>query len=302
MTSTTGGNDDAHVEALSSTSLASLTATPQAIGAFGQTVIHWDATAPALVRLQLNGLPVAHTGSRQCQPRVDTAYRLEAHAGTARKSLGAVMVRVDTATCAPVLSSFDDPRAMLLRFVKDQILNADASLYIPMHSVAGPFGSEHLVPFEPEIVFTPGRMRFVIHLSSQTSNAPDPAIEITIEMGLDIDPLDGSLKGFDPVFRGTVDEPWIIDLVPVYGLIVTLSAGEAQAKLPMQFQALVDAIPALVSLVYPIDSTIERYQTVSIAGDPADPPIRLVACAKPPRRRVTGVGTAGVLTEGQGGG
>ena len=200
-------------------------------------------------------------------------------------------------TCAPVESSFSDPRAELLSLVKNLALNSDHSLYIPTHVVStGLFGASHSVPFEPELTFTPGRMRFVLHLSSRVDNAPDPAIEITIEIGLQIDAVDGSLKGFEPIFHGTIDEPWIIDLVPIYGLIVTLKAGEAQSKLPLQFKPLVDVIPALVALVYPIDLAVKRYQTVAIPGDPADPAIRLVACAKP-RLHIGAVGGATGLSQ-----
>jgi hypothetical protein len=274
------GNNDTYLEILGDVELQSFTATPPTIGPFGSSVLRWVVTGPAKgFTVKLDGATVNRSASRTVEPRVTTPYRLNAHAGPYDESLAILSVIVDTSTCSVVDSSFPDPRGELLNLVKNLVLNSDSSLYIPERAILGPFGEMTFVPLQPSLSFQPGRMRIVLHLSKHVP-APDPAIDVTIECGLLVDVNDGSITTWDPTITGTVSEPWYVDLLPIYGLIVSLKAGSAQDSIPLQFQPVVDVIPDLVSLIYPIDLDKQRYQAVTIPGDPADPPIRLIACPK----------------------
>ena len=90
-------------------------------------------------------------------------------------------------------------------------------------------------------------MPFDFHLSKHVNNVPDQRIDVVIECGLRIESATGALQTTGSSIQGKVSEPWVLDLVPVVGLIVSIDTGEARAKLSMQFQPLTDDLPGLVN-------------------------------------------------------
>ncbi len=142
-------------------------------------------------------------------------------------------------------------------------------------------------------------MRIVMHLTKSVADVPDPRIDVVIECGLQIDQDTGALQAINPSVQGSVNEPWWVDLVPALGIIVSIGAGDAQQKLPMQFQPLIDGISGFLSLIFPIDTSRQRYQRVSIPGDPASPFVQLVACSKPLDTHLTDLGNVTAVTGAQ---
>jgi hypothetical protein len=140
-------------------------------------------------------------------------------------------VRVDTTSCAVVTSSFG---------------HSDANLYIPPLQSARRLG-EPPISFEPTLRSFPSYVPFDFHLSKHVNNVPDQRIDVVIECGLRIESATGALQTTGSSIQGKVSEPWVLDLVPVVGLIVSIDTGEARAKLSMQFQPLTDDLPGLVN-------------------------------------------------------
>ncbi|QXQ05701.1 hypothetical protein KX816_15995 [Sphingosinicellaceae bacterium] len=275
-------NQDHTADILDDVVLDHFTATSPAIGPFGETTLSWSVSGPAGFHVQLNEIDVERSGSQVVKPPVTEAYRLSARAGQGRRSLSTLSIHVDTSTCAVVQPSFNDGPGEMLKLLVDQVLAADTSLSIAQRVVLGPFGQQHLEPRQPTISFDLGVMTIELHLKkNHVADAPDPDIDVTIKTGLRLDPETGALETVNATVTGEIDQPWWIDLVPVYGLIVSIKTGEAETRLPMQFAPVIAAIPQLVGFVYAIDASRQRYQTVDIPGGDANPAIRLVACAKP---------------------
>ena len=291
----TQSTQDDNIDQLEDVSLGHFTATPAAIGPFGSSELSWSVTGTGTFRVMLDSTQVGRSGKQTVRPTSTTTYRLEARAGTAIKTLGTVTLRVDTSSCALVQSSFNDPRAELLTFVKNAVLGSDPTLSIPPPDVP-PLRRGPPISHEPTIELHPGYMRIVMHLTKSVADVPDPRIDVVIECGLQVDQDTGALQAISPSVQGSVNEPWFLDLVPALGIIVSIGAGEAQQKLPMQFQPLINAIPQFLLLIFPIDASRQRYQRVSIPGDPANPFVQLVACAKPLDTHLPNVGNVTATT------
>ena len=122
-------------------------------------------------------------------------------------------------------------------------------------------------------------MHVASHLESHVDHLA-PNVDVNIDTGFAIDE-NGALQAVNTHISGKVSDTWLLDLVPVYGLIVSLNEGENQAKLGIDFAPIVQALPTFVEFCYWIDPTMQRYQTVVIPGDPAASPFLIVACAKP---------------------
>jgi hypothetical protein len=60
---------------------------------------------------------------------------------------------------------------------------------------------------------------FDFHLSKHVNNVPDQRIDVVIECGLRIESATGALQTTGSSIQGKVSEPWVLDLVPVVGLI-----------------------------------------------------------------------------------
>jgi hypothetical protein len=288
---------DNNIDQLETAALGHFTATPAAIGPFGNSELSWSVTGTGAFRVELNGTQVGRSGKQTVRPMVTTPYRLEAHAGTAVKTLATVTLQVDTSSCALVQSSFTDPRAEFLTFVTNAVLGSDPTLSIPPPDPSRNRGQP--ITHEPTIELHPGYMRIVMHLTKSVADVPDPRIDVVIECGLQIDQDTGALQAINPSVQGSVNEPWWVDLVPALGIIVSIGAGDAQQKLPMQFQPLIDGISGFLSLIFPIDTSRQRYQRVSIPGDPASPFVQLVACSKPLDTHLTDLGNVTAVTGAQ---
>lgn len=287
-----GNNEEQEAAILEQVKFGHFTATPIAIGPFGKTALSWAVTGPSGFNVQLNGATVARSGGQTVEPRVNTGYTLSAKAGNGVRTLGSVSVKVDTTTCAVVQPGLDTQKFMLTA-IQNAVLDANKSLSVATETVRGANGLPTLVPTPWTMNFSPGSMHIKIHLLAHVDHL-SPSVDVAIDLGLVLDDL-GDIQTFSPMISGTVSDSWLLDLVPVLGLIVSLKDGAATDKIPMEFQPVVNAIPALVKLIYPIDPSKQQYQTIAIPGDPASPPLKIVACAKP---LTVAVGSSVLATSG----
>jgi hypothetical protein len=144
--------------------------------------------------------------------------------------LGSVTVRVDTTSCAVVTSSFG---------------HSDANLYIPpLQSARRAWRAADLIRADVKVLSELCALRF------PSVEACEQRARSAYRRGYRMrsaESATGALQTTGSSIQGKVSEPWVLDLVPVVGLIVSIDTGEARAKLSMQFQPLTDDLPGLVN-------------------------------------------------------
>ncbi len=269
------------INTLSRVTLVSFSALPSSIGPFGQSTLRWHVSGPAAgFRVTLNGTQVPRSGEETVLPFVTVTYVLNVNAGPYYRNLGSVDVKVNTAGCGIISQPTQAIGTQLSTFVHNAVLDADNTLYFRTHTVATGTGQTESITYAPEVMFRPGRIQIVLHLGKKVPDFPDPSIDLTIELGLAVS--DGMLVAVDPTVSGDVSEPWYAYLAPGAFPILYIIVDDAQDKLTMDFQSLVQALPEFISLLYIADSGL-RYQTVSIQGQPTTEPIQITACPSPPQ-------------------
>jgi len=273
-----GNNSTAGTSILEEAKLDFFTANPPAIGPFGKSILSWSVTGPSGFDVLLNGQQVSRVGHMEVEPRITTPYNLEVNHELERRSLGTLSVHVDVSTCVIVTSDLK-PRPTILQGILALVLQKNPSLTIPLRPVIGTDGQRTEEPVPQELSFSLGTMHVVLHLEAHIDHLA-PNVDVNIDTGFAIDE-NGALQAVNTHISGKVSDTWLLDLVPVLGLIVSLKEGAAQAKLAIDFAPVVQALPTLVGFCYQLDQKTQRFQTVVIPGDPAASPFLIVACAKP---------------------
>lgn len=274
-----GNNSTAGTTILEKAKLDFFTATPAAIGPFGKSILSWSVTGPAGFGVLLNRQQVSGVGHMEVEPRITTPYNLEVNHELERRSLGTVSVHVDVSTCGVVHMAGHSPRQTILQSILALVLQKNPSLTIPLRPVIGTDGQRTEEPVPQELSFSVGTMHVVLHLEAHVDHLA-PNVDVNIDTGFAIDE-NGVLQAVNTHISGKVSDTWLLDLVPVLGLIVSLKEGAAQAKLAIDFAPVVQALPTFVEFCYWVDPKKQRFQTVAIPGDPAASPFLIVACAKP---------------------
>jgi len=271
-----GSIDQSALNTLAQVKLQQLVATPTQIGPFGESIVRWTVSGPSTgFTIMLNGVAVELAGSQLVQPLVSTAYTLAARAGAYTRTLGFVSVQVDLDGCQVIPQPSGDVHTLLSDFIRGAVLNADSSLYFREYQVTVN-GVTTVETYTPEITFLLGLMQIVLHLGKNVPDFPDPSIDVTIVMGLEI--VNGILQASGSVATGTVSEPWWAYALPGAVIWLGIQVSDAQDALPVDFAPLVAGIPMFAALaLYPAGAGME-YQNIVINADPTDQPIQLTAC------------------------
>jgi hypothetical protein len=256
------------------------TASPAAIGPFGKSTLSWSVSGPSDFGVLLNGQQVSRAGHMEVEPRVTTPYRLEVNYELERRTLETLSIEVDVSTCAIVPMARNlGPSQTVIPGVLALVLNNQPTLTIPTQRVVGANGEWTDEPVPQELSFSLGTMHIALHLEGHAHHLA-PNVDINIDTGFTVDE-NGALQTVNTQISGKVSDTWLLDLVPVYGLIVSLNEGAQDTKFAIELAPVVQALPTFVELSYSIDPKTQRYQTVVIPGDPAPSPFLIVACAKP---------------------
>jgi hypothetical protein len=106
------------LEALQQVEVESFTATPATIVPFGQSELRWRVKAPTSVKLELDGRPVARTGSKLVRPSTTRSFSLVARASTLSSVLAQRTVTVNLDVCALITIPEADVQATLLGVIE----------------------------------------------------------------------------------------------------------------------------------------------------------------------------------------
>lgn len=229
-----GGPDDDFVELLDKVSLNHFHAKPTAILPFGASVLSWSVSAPAAVRVKLNGLTVTKSGEQVVQPAATTSYRLSAHAGQASRTLGTVQVAVDQTNCESW--ELNNPRATIESPIKAAINNDDELYFSTTLGLPGIIVS-----------FSPGRIRLRLRLRKEVDYFPDPSIFIDASFGLTV--RHGDLEPIGEQVSANASVPWYAwgypGAVPALGIALSMAEGSAKKKMHDTIQSLAQLLTAV---------------------------------------------------------
>jgi hypothetical protein len=168
MAQVTNGDGQGGIDVLSDVELLSFTALPDQIGSFGASQLAWEVQGPQTgFHVTLNGVTVARVGGEIVQPQTTTSYHLNAVSAGVTKGLRTITIRVDDTGCE-INSPFVNPQATIRGFLNSQI-DARKDLYFKAGT---------------EVIFSPGKIQFKLHLGKSSSGYPDPSIEIDASLGL----------------------------------------------------------------------------------------------------------------------
>lgn len=228
--------DDPPPDLLGEVTLKRFEATPRSLRPFQTSVLRWQVDAPTGVSIKLNGATVAKSGSKSVQPSASQMFRLYAHVGRFSKFLGAVTVNVDVSQCASRDSTIVDE---LLNLVLSRKVEESDEVYFRIVAVNGPDGRPRYMPSRPQILVSPGRIRFKLKLAGKVDNFPDPDIDIDASFGLAVvpssNPVASLSAGTQIVPTGVevsvkVSFPWWAYLIPGAALGLPIAAGMAQDR------------------------------------------------------------------------
>lgn len=229
-----GGTDDDFVDMLDKVSLKHFHAKPTAILPFGASVLSWSVSAPAAVRVKLNGLSVAKTGEQVVQPAATTSYRLSAHAGQASRTLGTVQVAVDQANCETW--ELNNPRSTIEAPIKAAI-NNDDELYF-----SSILGLPSLI-----VSFSPGRIRLRLRLKKSLDYFPNPSISIDASFGLTV--RHGKLEPIGEQISFSISVPWYAwgypGAVPALAIAMDMARESGTKKMHETIQNLAQLLTAV---------------------------------------------------------
>jgi hypothetical protein len=243
-------NGDGAVDILSDVELVSFTATPDHIGSFGASQLAWNVEGPKTgFHVTLNGATVARVSGEIVQPQTTTSYRLSAVSAGVTKSLRTLTVQVDNSGCE--INSLFNPKVTITGFLNSQI-EARKDLYFNA---------------DTEVIFSPGTIRFKLHLGKSLSGTPDPSIEIDASLGLAV--VQGHIISIVQNINTDVSFPWYVS--GIFGLIVELELLRSNANADAQnsAQELVTGIGSLIDFlaVFSNPTLIKRNVRIGVDED-----------------------------------
>ena len=220
---------DRALECLAEVELESFTANPTTLEPFGgAATLAWSAQRPsgcAGLAFRLNGVSVPPSGSRQVQPSVTTAFRLEAAMFTLRRTLGTVTVAVDTGGCfAGVV-----PESAIRSQVQGVVTAfAAESARIDERAPAG-------VEVEPAGIVM--RLRFEINID----NFVDPNLDV--DCTIQLQAANGDVVPTYRSFSVDVDWPWWVTglSLGISKIVEEVIEDQIQGRLRAQLLEAVDA-------------------------------------------------------------
>jgi hypothetical protein len=243
--------------ALAKVKLDHFTTEPSTIEPFTGTKISWEVAVPdeaeVPVDLDIDGTPVAASGTFQVAPKSTTSYRLRARALNHSKDLATVTAELDTTAC---FAQTDEPVWPITQVVKYQITTD------PMGQPTGLyFRSAPIVSIKDDRMFV--TLRLKQHATKWYS--PDPSIDIDASFKLDVieiprQGLGGGLLAditalqhhfhqlapADEKIEVDVSVPWYVWLIPgaMIGLPIALSMAEdkSRAKTTKMIAEIVEAL------------------------------------------------------------
>ncbi|MEU6324968.1 hypothetical protein [Streptomyces sp. NPDC047009] len=250
MAQVTNDNGDGGVDVLSEVELVSFTASPDHIGAFGASQLSWTVQGPqGGWHVTLNDSNVTRVGGEIVQPQTTTNYRLSALSGGVTKHLRTITVRVDDAGCE--IASILNPQVFITGALNAQI-EARNDLYFNAPT---------------EVLFSPGTIRFKLHLGKRIPRIPDPSVEIDASFGLTIS--QGHITSAVQEINTNVGLPWY--LTAIFGSIADLEIliSNANAEAQNSAQRLITGIGQLidVSAVFSSPTLVKRNVRVGVDDD-----------------------------------
>jgi hypothetical protein len=244
----TNGDGSGGVDVLSDVELVSFNATPDHIGAFGASQLAWKVEGPQTgFHVTLNGATVTRAGGEIVQPQATTSYHLSAVSAGVTKALRTLTVQVSDAGCE--INSLFNPQVTIMGFLNAQI-EATSSIYFNA---------------DTEVMFSPGTIRFKLHLGKRLSHSPDPSIEIDVSLGLAV--ANGHISSVVQSIYADVSLPWYV--MAVYGALaeVQLQLSNANADAQRSAQELAAGIGSLIEFIsVPSNQTLVK-RSVRIGVD-----------------------------------
>jgi hypothetical protein len=267
------GPDDTGADILGEVQLISFKAQPASIGPFGASVLSWEVEGPPGFQLKLRGQGVPKTGDMVVQPAATTSFALSAHARQASRTLGHVVVNVDTSGCEtfePLLN----PKQTIKGTLKVGVDN-DPDVYFRIDPSTIGFGKTPQ-PWLPIVKFAPGRISFSLRLSKHQDWFPDPSVDIDASFGLTV--TDGELVAIGEQVSVSVDVPFWAWAIPgaIPGLAIALDGGRERAR-----ESAHNSVQGLVQLMnfLTVPSKGKRSRTVRIDdGNNGAGVIEVTAC------------------------
>jgi hypothetical protein len=246
--------------ALDDVELVSFKANPEVIGPFGASTLSWEVKGPPTgFHVELNNANVARKGQKLVQPQSNTTYRLRAVGGGSSVSLGTVTVHVNMAACET--NSLFNPHVTIRGMINSQI-QQQKDLYFKD---------------ETEVIFTPGTIRFKLHLGKRINNFPDATVEIDASLGLRIE--QGHVVSFAKGIKVDISVPWYAWLIPgaAFGLALAIAMGEDSAR--TSTQKLIDGIGQLIDFVavFPTPNLVKHSVRIGVTED-EQPLLDVTAC------------------------
>lgn len=233
----TNGGDSGGIDILSDVALVSFNATPDHIGSFGASQLAWAVTGPQTGwHVTLNGTSVARASGEIVQPQTTTSYHLNAVAVGVTKSLGTINVHVDDSGCetAPILNPHIPIAALL-----NAEIEARKDLYFNDNT---------------EVIFSPGTIRFKLHLGKHVPRIADPSVEIDASLGLAVD--QGHIVSIVQNIDATVSLPWYESWLANASSQVALLLANGTADARNAAQEMITGIGTLVDLLAVFSSNI----------------------------------------------
>jgi hypothetical protein len=209
------------LEALQQVELESFTATPATIGPFGQSELRWRVSAPASVKLELDGRPVPRIGSRIVRPATTRTFRLVARASTLSSDVGQVTVVVNLDACILINIPEADVQDKLLKVVI-KLMAEDKNL-----------GNRSL----PFVDVTPAGIVMKLRFEIEVEHSRNPDFNVDALIGLAVDG-DG-IRAFFLQFSAELDFSFFEDALNIAidatlgtlvgGPFIHLAAAEAES-------------------------------------------------------------------------
>ena len=271
-------NSPPGIEVLSDVELVSFKANPASIGPFGASTLAWEVKGPqAGFHVELGTTNVPRKGHKIVQPQSTTTFRLKAVAAGAVKSLGSLTVAVNTASCETI--SLFNPHVTIRGFIDSQI-EQKKDLYIKD---------------DTEVIFSPGTIRFKLHLGKNVPNFPDANVEIDASFGLKVE--EGHVVSFEKTIKVDVSVPWYAWLVPgaALGLALAIAMGEDSAR--SSTKKLIDGVGLLLDFVSPFSNSnlVKHSVRVGVTED-GDPTIDVQACPNDLLVKLSELSASAILT------
>jgi hypothetical protein len=232
-------NGDSASDILAEVSLVSFNANPTAIGPFGASVLSWNVTGPTIgFHAELNGQNVARSDQQVVQPTSTTTYRLTANAKALSKILGTCQVAVDDSGCqiAPILN---DPKTIVSAPLIGGVTSSSDLFFR---------GNQN-----PDVTFSPGRIRAQLHLGKHMSHF-DADVDIDTSFGLTV--TDGALAATNELISVDISLPLWVQVV--YGAVSAPQIALAKIDVTQKMQNAIQAIVGLLNAYTPVAPGFRR--------------------------------------------